>query len=634
MASNRGSDFVNVAGSISGTNITGTLFSNGISLSVAAPTVQTAFVFSNSNGVSFGTNGSTVTASVQTNYQSTGNYLTTAALSNHSHNFATTTTNGSLIVVGTTNSNGATIGVPAFLTTAQSPGAYLTTARASNDAIGLNTALTGNGVAWTVNSSGLSLNVPAFLTTAMQSNAATISNIRVSAGTTSNLLSAITFNNANGITFGLNASTLTASHNGLTTAALSDHSHGNPTLALTNISGTTASNSAGLTLSLSVAAPGAGGGIANAAGTQTATSGTVVFSNANGITFGMSNSSVITASYNSTQFQTTGNYLTTAMQTGSQSQLWIMGNSSATVGGTNISGTMFSNGLSLSAAAPGGGGAINVSAGTTSNNLQTVVFSNSNGVSFGLNGSTVTASVNAGGGAANTFYSTVIGKENAWAISSSSLGQNSLYIQPHHFQNNVSAIAVKVPVMITNSSIGSSSGANGYTARFGIYTTNATNSTVLSLHYSTSYTMYASNSSNASRAYSVITGIGNSTSYNTVSSSSAGLNLSSNIHGPREFILPISSLLSPGAYWFAWNQSSGLTGTSNSVLAISHIIHSSQTQAGFHVATSATSVGGIAKNIGLGTYSTTTGALPNGISLTQINKAATQPVFYIVNATS
>jgi hypothetical protein len=39
---------------------------------------------------------------------------------------------------------------------------------------------------------------------------------------------------------------------------------------------------------------------------------------------------------------------------------------------------------------------LNVSAGTTSNNLASVVFSNSNGVSFGLNGSTVTASVNTG----------------------------------------------------------------------------------------------------------------------------------------------------------------------------------------------------------------------------------------------
>jgi hypothetical protein len=57
-------------------------------------------------------------------------------------------------------------------------------------------------------------------------------------------------------------------------------------------------NSAGLNLALS----GVGGGVINqtgpniAAGTQTATSGTVVFSNSNGVTFGMSNNSVVTAS--------------------------------------------------------------------------------------------------------------------------------------------------------------------------------------------------------------------------------------------------------------------------------------------------------------------------------------------------
>jgi len=83
-----------------------------------------------------------------------------------------------------------------------------------------------------------------------------LSNINVSAGTTSNNLSAITFSNSNGVSFGLNGSTLTASVNSTAT------------------------------------------GIAIQAGTQTATSGTVVFSNSNNISFGMSNSSVVTASYN------------------------------------------------------------------------------------------------------------------------------------------------------------------------------------------------------------------------------------------------------------------------------------------------------------------------------------------------
>jgi hypothetical protein len=104
-------------------------------------------------------------------------------------------------------------------------------------------------VAWTVNTSGLSLNVPAFLTT----------------------------------------------------AANSTHSHGNPTLALTNLSGTTASASNGLTLSLSAAAPGGGAAQTFSAGTTAFAPNPVHFSNANGVSFGIgngANSSVITASVN------------------------------------------------------------------------------------------------------------------------------------------------------------------------------------------------------------------------------------------------------------------------------------------------------------------------------------------------
>src|SRR6185369_15232424 len=73
----------------------------------------------------------------------------------------------------------------------------------------------------------------------------------------------LVFSNSNGLSFGLDAdggSVLTGSYTVpetsafLTTAALSNHSHGNPSLALTNLGGTTASASNGLTLSLSAAA--------------------------------------------------------------------------------------------------------------------------------------------------------------------------------------------------------------------------------------------------------------------------------------------------------------------------------------------------------------------------------------------
>jgi hypothetical protein len=107
-------------------------------------------VFSNSGGVSFGLNGSTITATVKTDY------LTTARASNDAIGLNTAlTANG---VAWTVNSSGLSLNIPAFLTTA----------RASNDAVGLNTAKTA--VTWTVNSSGISIDAGAYLTTARASN--------------------------------------------------------------------------------------------------------------------------------------------------------------------------------------------------------------------------------------------------------------------------------------------------------------------------------------------------------------------------------------------------------------------------------------------------------------------------------
>lgn len=101
---------------------------------------------------------------------------------------------------------------------------------------------------------------------------------------------------------------------------------------------------------ITISAGAGGGGFAGyiAAGTVT-TNGlnTINFSNANGISFGLgagANSSVLTASHNG---------LTTAMASNAGSNFL-----AATGGfsGTNISGTILSNGLQMSVAAPGGGG--------------------------------------------------------------------------------------------------------------------------------------------------------------------------------------------------------------------------------------------------------------------------------------
>jgi len=184
-------------------------------------------------------------------------FLTTAALSGDTTKYAglgfTSTTTAGTDVKGTHSTNGLSMAFPAWLTTAQAPGAYLTTARASNDAIGLNSGLTANGVSVTANSSGLSLNFPAFLTTAALSQD---SSKYAGLGTT--------FNGA-------------------------------------NISGSMTMNTAGLQLSMSVAAPGGGGNTvtlyANSNTTQSSTGtaniSSINFAGAGIASVGVTNGSVV-----------------------------------------------------------------------------------------------------------------------------------------------------------------------------------------------------------------------------------------------------------------------------------------------------------------------------------------------------
>lgn len=272
------------------TNINGTTASasNGLTLSLSAvvpsQTVQpvaysaangsanfSTLTFANSNGISFSTGTQGLYATVQTNY------LTTAAQSNHSHNFATTTTNGASIIVGTTNSNGATIGVPAFLTTAQPVGAYLTTARQSNDAIGLNTAQ--SNVTWTVNSSGISVDARGY------------------AGTGTSATNASVTLNSNGL-----AISVAAGGGATPVASASNGSFSFTTLGFSNANNVTFGTSAGSIITASVAAPGAAAENnwinilgTNTSGDTTASGSTIGYSGIN-LTLSGTNGSIVNIS--------------------------------------------------------------------------------------------------------------------------------------------------------------------------------------------------------------------------------------------------------------------------------------------------------------------------------------------------
>ena len=248
-------------------------------------------------------------------------------------------------------------------------------------------------------------------------------------------------------------------------------------------------------------------------------------------------------------------------------------------------------------------------------------------VSISTNGATISI------GAGRTISNLVLvpnggaGGPIPFAQSSISLGQNSLYVYPVQIKDYLSIDNIRMPVLVTNSSSAVSSGQKALTFQMGIYTRNNTNNTVITRHYSTSYTIQASYSSNVSWAQSMITAIGNSTSYNTLTASSAGLNLSASLHGAREMIMPVSSVLSPGEYWFAILQSSAGSGTVGNVLNVSNLAVAHQTYNRPGLST-ASSNSGFFQQVGMGLYSATTGALPAGISQTQLNLMGTQPIMF------
>jgi hypothetical protein len=229
------------------------------------------------------------------------------------------------------------------------------------------TTTTGTAIVGTQNSLGLSLGVPAFLTSAGGGGVA------LAASTQTATSGTVSFANSNGISFGMSGSNqITASY---TTSPVSNVTAGN------NISLSTA----GSTLTINAQA------VALAGGTQTATSGTVTFANSNGISFGMSGSNQITASYTvPTAYVSSVNGSSGAISLNVGSSL----SSSAT--GSSITFGLASNITTALQSANANyltsqsNQAFSASGGSST--FQTLNFANSNGVTFSNSGGSVVAS--------------------------------------------------------------------------------------------------------------------------------------------------------------------------------------------------------------------------------------------------
>ena len=204
-------------------------------------------------------------------------------------------------------------------------------------------------------------------------NGTLLTNVNISAGSTSSNVSAVTFSNANNVSFGFDGTNITASINvSAANINISAGTTSNESSAFTFANGSNVSfgiNAGTITASVASSLT----GINVSAGTTSNNLSAVTFANSNNASFGLNASTVTVSAPVNFSAGTTSNNLT---------QLSF----------ANGSGVSFGlNGGTLTASVASALSAINISAGMTSNNLTAVTFANSNGISFGLNGSVVTA---------------------------------------------------------------------------------------------------------------------------------------------------------------------------------------------------------------------------------------------------
>lgn len=360
-----------------------------------------SIVFGNANGVSFSLNGGTITAS--------HNAITSQSVQTQ-NSVLVNGNSGAITVAGTTTGSQSTAGTDVVLT---------------------------------LNSNGLNLGVPKYITTYV---AQTVQPVAFSASGSSSNFSTLQFGNSNGVSFSISngsvVGTVKTDYQSSNANYLTSQSIQTQNSVLIN------GNSGAMTVA------------GTSTGSQsTAGSDIVMTHNSNGLNLGVPK------------------YITTyAAQTVDTNKVGIGNVSTVSTAGSLMTGSAGTNGVTLAVpafltTAAGGGGAA-LSAGTSSQNSGTVIFSNSNGVSFGMNGGTITATVVPGAAAGvaafantqTTYTSGTVGLLGAGAVTIASTTGNQ-------FQMSVPAQSVisgngNVTVGTTGSTIGISAGAAAPTVYF------------------------------------------------------------------------------------------------------------------------------------------------------------------------
>ena len=257
--------------------------------------------------------------------------------------------------------------------------------------------------------------------------------------------------------------------------------------------------------------------------------------------------------------------------------------SATTIGlyaGSNITISQSSNSIIFYGGAGGGGGNVNFSAGTTSSGLASVVFSNANGISFGLNGATITASVPAtsslvgtNGMSVSTNGSTIFIQEapgsyfeidGRGASSSNTMANGTVYFQPFNITDPVSAYRINFLHHVTTLSATTASLSASVSSQTSSGGSNSWGQTGTLLLFSRVSTGTNVNSSNIvsfySNSYSFSVGVSHSVTWSTnVSSATASFSST----GKCGFISSIDSLGGMTTGSFSSSNSSTFSSTSN-----------------------------------------------------------------------
>ena len=520
----------------------------------------------NSNGLSVGVPAYLTTA------QPVGAYLTTAAQSDHSHNFATTTTGGSQMVVGTANSAGATVGVPAWITTYA---AQTNQTQASGNIAGVGTTFAGTNVSgsMTLNSAGLNLALSA-AAGGGGGGADGYNIIGVNGGATQ-LSTTYQLSDANNVSFGLNAGTITASAS-FPTQTVQTQASGNIVGAgftSTTTAGTAVvatHNSAGLSMGVPayLTTAGATNAITTAALSNHSHNFATTTTGGSNIVVGTTNSAGATIGVPA--------FLTTAAATNVTSG---RAGTGTTFAGTNATATLGvdTNGVALSLSVAGGGvinqTGPNIAVAGSTITSGDVYFSNSPTVTFGMAGSTITASAAGGGGGGGVtvpYYEPyALGNNTSIFV----FGQNTLYMQPLLPVDNVIVSNVELQVSIATTTTAAASNNVARTIKYGLYEygTGASSGSLTLLGSSSMYiNIYCD--SNVSAGYTISQGAGSFTT------TSAGTAVNSVLSGQKYMYFPFSTTLNAGGnYQWVMHMSSASTLSSHANRTFGMVILTNQT---------------------------------------------------------